>query len=389
MFYLIKSDALSTLPSSTKRILLVNLVGHGFGGLETHVLNLYKQLAARGHHPLLLVAAHSPLHQRCEKDGLHYYAARGHGLRGFRHLFGLIFAGLCKRHNIRAIHCNNRFEVPSAVRVGKRFGARVIFNYHVPDPFDTSILRGVDAAIAPAPEAIRYIQEENRTKHLGIATIQALPPLFDADRFLSFRSEVSREQWFREQCGIALQPCPAICSIGNMVTDLEHKNYPLLFEALAILILKQNKPVQAILIGDGPMRSYLEQLAVDRGIRDYVHFLGYSSEHGPGVLHYSDAFVLASNKEAFGIVYLEAGLMKKPAIGARNTGAEAMIVDGKTGLLFENGNASSLAACIERVVDDPVAAQQMGAQGFEHIMRTFVPEMVIPKYEALYSTGEE
>lgn len=366
------------------RTLLVSLGGQEFGGLETHVLNLYKQLSTLSHRPLLLVAARSLLHRRAVEERLSFYAARWSRCRGFRHLLPFVFNELCKRHRIHIIHCNNRFEVRSAVRAATHCSAKVILNYHVPTQFDTGVLEGVDAFISPGPDIVGYVRENVRANRRAIQHIQVIPPLFDAEKFLGYRSDVEPAKWFAATFGIAVRPCPILCTIGNMVTDLEHKNYPLLLQAMALLIHDKETPVQAMLAGDGPIRPYLQELAKNLGIQDYVHFLGYT-HLTPGVLHHSDIFVLASSREAFGIVYLEAGLMRKPAIGARNTGAEIAIVPEKTGLLFDNGSASSLADAIRRLVQDPGLAHTLGGRGYERVTRHFVPSAVIKQYDKLYT----
>ena len=85
-------------------------------------------------------------------------------------------------------------------------------------------------------------------------------------------------------------------------------------------------------------------------------------------------------------MYLEAGLMKKPSIGARRTGAETIIVDNETGLLFENGDPQSLAAAIGELVENPSSARRLGAQASVHIMTHFGPDLVVEAYEGLYAS---
>ena len=370
--------------------LLVSVVGQEFGGLEVHVLTLYKELCARGRNPLILVIANSPLHQRIQQAGLVSYAIPFYNFRGYYRVLSFVLTGvlawLCKRHDIEIVHCNHRFELRSALRVARIFGLKVILNYHVAVQFDTAILRGIDAFITTALNIVRYVDEKNRNDDLGIKQTQMIPPMFDAEKFLKFHSTVPHETWFGDTFGISIKPCAVISSIGNMVSDLQAKNYPLLFKAMAILIHEKRTPVQAVLVGDGPVRPYLENLVRTLDIEDYVHFLGCTFEHTPGVLYHSDIFVLASSREAFGIVFLEAGLMRKPAIGARNTGAEAIILHEKTGLLFQNDSADSLAAAIQILVNDPVRAHQFGAQAYDHIMKYFSPSMVVEQYESLYAS---
>jgi glycosyltransferase involved in cell wall biosynthesis len=371
-------------------VLIMAMITAGFGGLETHVLNLYKLLSDRGRRPLLLVLANSPLHRQVLQARLRCYAIRHYRLPGSYRLLSplrtAVLLWICRRHAVQVIHCNNRFELRSALRVAKLLDVRVVLNYHVTTEFETKILEGVDAFVAPAPPIVEFVAEQNRVNALRLKQVRVLPPLFDADKFIAYQSMASPAAWFRETFGIETKRCPIVCTIGNMVQDLLHKNYPLLFEALAILIHEKGMAVQAVLAGDGPVRSLLEEIARNLNIRDYVHFLGATSEHTAGVLHHSDVFVLASSREAFGIVYLEAGLMRKPSIGARKTGAEHIIVDRQTGLLFKNGSSESLADAIAELVEHPSYAHQLGAQALVRIKTHFAPALVVEQYEDLYTT---
>lgn len=376
--------------NSAVPVAIINLMTHGFGGQETHVLHLYKHLLLRGRDPILLVAANSPMHLRIIEAGLRCYTIPYWNVPGYYRVLSLFLPffliWLCKRHNIGIVHCNHRFEVRSALCVAKLLDIKVILNHHVTTRLDRGVLKGLHGFIAPDINNVRYVAQENRVNGLGIKKSKMIPPLFDADKFLTFDTPLSRKAWFSTTFGIALESWPIICAIGNMVPDLKHKDYPLLFKALDILIHEKKFPVQAILVGDGPVRSYLEQLAQDLGIRKHVHFLGYTSQHTPGVLYHSDIFVLASSREAFGIVFLEAALMRKPSIGARGTGAESIIVDKQTGLLFENGNVDSLVAAIQELVRDCALARELGNRAYRHVSEHFAPSRVMEQYEGLYAS---
>ena len=119
------------------------------------------------------------------------------------------------------------------------------------------------------------------------------------------------------------------------------------------------------------------------GVDHCVHFVGFSQEI-PEVLYHSDIFVLTSNWEAFGIVYLEAGLMKKPAIGAYQTGAQDTIIDGKTGLLFKNNEVDDLVEKLEILIQNPELQKKMGQQGYDHVAAHFLNQTKLKKLEALY-----
>lgn len=376
--------------SSAVPVAIINLMAHGYGGQETHVLHLYKQLLLRGRDPILLVAAKSPMHLRTIEAGLPCYAIPYWKVPGYYRVLSLflplLLTWLCKRHNIRIVHCNHRFEVRSALCVAKVLDVKVILNHHVTTHLDAKTLQDLHAFIAPDIHNVRYTAQKNRANGLGIREIQMIPPLFDAEKFMSFSTELTRGTWFKKVFGITLESWPTICAIGNMVPDLKHKNYPLLFKALATLIHEKKSPIQAVLVGDGPMRPYLERLAQDLGIQKHVHFLGFTTRHTPGVLYHSDVFVLASSREAFGIVFLEAALMRKPSIGAWGTGAETIIIDKETGLLFENESADSLAGAIQALISDSLWAKELGDRAYSHVSKHFVPSRVVEQYERLYAS---
>jgi glycosyltransferase involved in cell wall biosynthesis len=371
-------------------ILLVNLVGRQFGGQEMHVLALCKALRTRGRQSMLLVFSGSTLHQLAEAAGVQCHAIPLLDVPGFYRCLRLalpsIMRRICTRHGVELIHCNNRFEVGSAVRAGRASGAKVLLNYHVTAPFDVEILRGLDAFIAPSPEIAQAVVVANRSASLGLRRIAALPPVLDAGKFLQYESSVGSREWFVDTFGIDIDRFPTIVAIGNMGPDLETKNYPLLFQALAKVIREQNTPLHAFLVGDGPARAHLESLTRTLGVEANVHFLGFTTSHTPGVLHHCDVFVLASSRESFGIVVVEAALMRKPAIGARDTGAERIIVHGETGLLFRNGNADDLAAAIHTLITRPRLARRYGARAYDHVTHHFDASRVAERYEALYAS---
>jgi glycosyltransferase involved in cell wall biosynthesis len=370
-------------------IAIVSLVDDGFGGLEHHVINLARQLESIGRPAILVVPRSSRLHERALTHKLRCHPVtwvrwvRGQPVRTFLLSHTLIDLG--RRCEIAAIHCNNRFEVSGTLRAARVLDCTSVMNYHVPAKFDARSLAGMSAVAAPNAEVIDFIARENQQMNLGIGAIRHIPPILDSARLLSFCDQRPRKEWFRAVLDIHLRDGPVICMIGNMVPDLLHKNYPLLFRALRRLKDVHQLPVQAVLVGDGPARPHLEGLRGELGLTQDVHFLGYRSAEVPGIISMSDFCVLASSHEAFGMVLVEAALMRKAAIAARGTGAEQIIVHRETGLLFENGSVSSLAEAIAVLVRQPALASGLGSRAHARAAARFVPEVVIEEYLNLYA----
>lgn len=370
------------------RVLLVNVTSMEFGGQENHVLTLFDELTARGHEPELLVLKGSIMQRRVAAAGRRCHAVPKYRIPGyFRILDGaltFVLAWLCHRYKIDVIHCNNRFEIRSARRVARLLGVRTILNYHVADEFDVSILKGVHAFVSPSQQVVEYVENQNRSRHLGLSKVVQLPPLFDQRPFTAFETSADRNVWFSEVLGIRLRECPVVCTIGNMVADLQTKNYPLLFRALSTLIHGRRMPVQAVLVGDGAARQALEQLARDLGIATWVHFVGFTIDHVPAILHFSDFLVLPSSTESFGLVFAEAALMRRAAVGSTRTGAEAIIVHNETGLLFERDDEGSLTDAIAGLVANPDLACRYGQNAYRHVRQVFATDPLVARYESLY-----
>ena len=68
---------------------------------------------------------------------------------------------------------------------------------------------------------------------------------------------------------------------------------------------------------------------------------------------------------------LEAMAYGKPVVGSRMGGMPELIEDGKTGLLYEAGNVSELAAAINKLMASSTMRQEMGAAGRLRVTQNF------------------
>ena len=85
----------------------------------------------------------------------------------------------------------------------------------------------------------------------------------------------------------------------------------------------------------------------------------------------ADVVALPSRTESFGIVFLEAWARGKPVIGARAGAVPQVINDGDDGLLVEFGDAAGLAEALEKLLDAPAQAAEMGQRGREKVLQMY------------------
>jgi phosphatidylinositol alpha-1,6-mannosyltransferase len=163
---------------------------------------------------------------------------------------------------------------------------------------------------------------------------------------------------------------PTILTIARL--EDRYKGHDVLMRAMPLIRARIGN-VRWVIIGDGPLRAPLEDMAAAIGVAGCVEFLGsVSDEERNSWLSCSDVLVMPSRMpaqglagEGFGIVYLEANAYGIPAIGGNVAGAVDAIVDGETGLLVDPTDSLDLAEAVVRLLRDRDLAERLGRQGME------------------------
>jgi len=141
-----------------------------------------------------------------------------------------------------------------------------------------------------------------------------------------------------------------LASVGHLI---ERKGHHFAIEALAFL------PDATLLIaGSGPERQNLASLASRTGVGDRVRFLGNLDQPSLcDVYNSADALVLASSREGWANVLLEAMACGTPVIGTAVWGTPEVIARPEAGLLLKNRDAKSIVAAVhelrQRLPDRP------------------------------------
>jgi glycosyltransferase involved in cell wall biosynthesis len=93
--------------------------------------------------------------------------------------------------------------------------------------------------------------------------------------------------------------------------------------------------------------------------------------------------VVPSRREAFGIVVLEAWRSGTPVVVTSRGGPAHLVTDGVTGLVVDPEDRDALAACVSRLVHDPVTADRLGSAG-RVAVQAFPWSRVAADYERIY-----
>jgi glycosyltransferase involved in cell wall biosynthesis len=83
----------------------------------------------------------------------------------------------------------------------------------------------------------------------------------------------------------------------------------------------------------------------------------------PAFLSVADVFALASVREQFGLVLVEAMACEVPPVAVDRLGPGEIVADGETGWLVEPDDVDGLAAALLEAIDDPAERARRGARG--------------------------
>lgn len=286
---------------------------------------------------------------------------------------------LCAIERFDQIHCGQPLETgPVGVQVAKRFGIPAVIHTFAEDvtsfeehPVLGSVLRNTLRRASAVSTISSYTFE--RLEKLGVAK-QRIRLLYPG---------LNPEEWTRTagvpelRSKLGVEGRKVILSISRLIP---RKGQDTVLQALPA-VLKAVPNALYVIVGDGPERGRLEQLAERLGVADYVRFVG-SIPNTETQTYYRccDVFVMPNRRmpngdiEGFGLVFLEANACGKPVVGGRSGGAVDAIVDGETGYLVDPTSPDEVAERLIRLLLDPALAARLGEQGRVRTVASFTWE---------------
>ncbi len=269
------------------------------------------------------------------------------------------------------------FSFQYAQRISKISGAPLVHTYHTlyeqyvayvmpVKRFGKSMvqrmsrmrLKGVSVIIAPTEKV------EDTLRDYGLSNeIQVVPSGISLEQHFRRMSKEQRAQR-RKELGIP-DDCSVLLNLGRIGTE---KNLDELMEYFAEA-RKRNSKLIFMLVGDGPAKKQLEELAETLGISDSVIFTGMVD---PSVVQtyyqLADVFVSASTSETQGLTYIEAAANRLPLLCREDECLRSVIEEGVNG--YEYTNLEEFLSKLDIIIENSEWRKNAGKHS-EEIAKSF------------------
>jgi glycosyltransferase involved in cell wall biosynthesis len=138
-------------------------------------------------------------------------------------------------------------------------------------------------------------------------------------------------------------------------------------------------------VGDGPNRESLQQLAQQLGVSSRIRWHGQLSQSELPLLYQrAAAVVIPSIDEGLGLVAVEALLCETPVVAFDSGGLRDVIQHEKTGLLVKPGDSGALANALDDLLARDGRGSGLGRAGRLYALSAFAPESAARRYAEIY-----
>ncbi len=357
-----------------KILITTDLFSTATNGVVTSVKNLVEELQAKGHEVRVLTLSEST---RSHKDGYVYFIPSA-PLK----VYPDVRMPLSYHHRLirelidwrpQVIHSQCEFfTFQFALRISRHTGAPIVHTYHtlyeqyagyvlpgkrlgafVVRTFSRKRLKKVETVIAPTHKV------ENTLVGYGMENAIAVIP--SGISLAQHKKRITPQQRQEKRQALGIGPDETVLiNLGRLGTE---KNLPELVDFYARALARHPK-LRFLIVGDGPARQELEEMARQRGLAERIIFTGMvNPAQVQEYYQLGDIFVSASTSETQGLTYIEAAANGLPLLCRQDLCLEDVLRHGENGYSYTN--AEEFLQSIDAILQDKAWLEQAGQRSAE------------------------
>jgi glycosyltransferase involved in cell wall biosynthesis len=173
------------------------------------------------------------------------------------------------------------------------------------------------------------------------------------DPFLLKPLQTEKDEKLLEKYGIEKEDV-VLMTLTRLASSERYKGYDIVIESLRELTRK-NPALKYLIIGkyDNQEKRRLDQLIQKAGLEARVVFTGFvPDEELSSHFNLADIYIMPSEKEGFGIVFIEAMYYNKPVIAGNKDGSKDALLNGRLGVLVDPSSREEVSDAIESIIVD-------------------------------------
>jgi glycosyltransferase involved in cell wall biosynthesis len=247
-------------------------------------------------------------------------------------------------------------------------------------PVRTALFRNVEQTLARTADVLVAVSPEVRDDlvALGVAPREKFAVIRLGIPLEERLTDASADSDYRAAYGIP-RGAFVVGWVGRM-TGIKDTG-----AVLEIVRAARSHGVDAVLcmVGDGPDRTRLEQLAHDLGIARSCYFVGYQ-EDVAGYYRLFDAFVLPSLNEGTPVSAIEALASGTPVVANRVGGVPDVVREGVDGYLVQPGDVAEAGARVAELAANGDLRARMGEAGRRRVLERYAVSRLVDDVDRLY-----
>lgn len=258
------------------------------------------------------------------------------------------------------------------------FHGHVLRGYF-PRPLER-VFRGIERALARITDRIVTLSPALKADlvEMGIADsakIEVVPLGMDLAPLLGCDA---RRGELREELGLGAGE-PMVGIVGRLVPIKNHR----LFLEAARSMVNSGSSARFVVIGDGELRGFLQNLAIEMGLAERVHFLGWRKDMVP-VYAGLDLLALTSDNEGTPVALIEGMAAGVPVVATAVGGVPDVVRDGITGRLVPPGDPDAMQRAWRAALMEKETTERMRILARREVEARFGRERMLSAMAALY-----
>lgn len=334
------------------------ILGHyppHIGGVSSHTYHLSQELIKRGDEVFILTYPHPDIK---DYNGIHIETAPTVNIKGLRGLIFFITAtikliSMTRKYDIDIIHAH--YILPPGLiaiianTVTHRKTAVTVHGSDINILASNALLKNLIKYVLKRADYIAVVDENIKDKVLKLnigelkSEIKVTPNSVNTDKY-----KPNTQTTFTQDVGLNPEK-PVILFVGNLV---HQKGLKYLLQAKKLL----KTDAQLVIVGDGPLRSELEELVEKQTIPDVI-FTGARRDIDK-IMPTAQVFTLPSITEGLPITLLEALSSGLPVVATQVGGIPGLITD-EVGLLVKPGDSKVLAEALDKILSNKKLRDEM------------------------------